>query len=51
MVIEKDLSEGDQVEEEVAGVVVGVVAVEEEEEEGGCRPSQPTAICQPSSAT
>lgn len=58
--IEKDLEEGEEVvgveegevvvvveEEEVVAALVAVVAVEEV----GCRPSQPTAICQPSWAT
>lgn len=49
VVIEKDLVEGDQVEEEEVVAVV-VVAVEEEEEEE-CQLSQPTAICRPSWAT
>lgn len=39
--IEKDLKEGEEVVEE------GVVGVEE----GGCQPSQPIAICQPSWVT
>lgn len=42
--IEKDLKEGEEVVEEVVAGVVGV-------EEGGCQPSQPIAICQPSWVT
>lgn len=47
--IEKDLVEGEEVEEvEEEEVVVVVVVVVEEE---WCQPSQPTAICQLSWAT